>query len=344
MTARVIEQHRDHYKVSTPHGEVQAELKGSLIYDAVLREELPCVGDFVRLRYNENGPSIIEEVLPRSSKFSRANHFGGGIGHVKANREQVVAANFDYVFIITSLNKDFSVNRVSRYLTQAWQSGGQPVILLSKADLVENFAAQLAEVSAAAPGVPVHAISTYTGLGLDELEEYLQPEKVIVFLGMSGVGKSSLVNALMSPGKNETVEVMAVKEIREDDSRGRHTTTHRQLLTLPSGAMVIDTPGMREIGIYDAEEGISASFADVESLFADCRFSDCRHETEPDCAVRAALADGTLSPEQWERYQAQARENKYLDNKIAFRAMRAAQYKSLAKWSKEMKKSGGIRK
>ncbi|MCL2839942.1 MAG: ribosome small subunit-dependent GTPase A [Defluviitaleaceae bacterium] len=328
IQGRVTEQHRDHYKVICTHGEVQAALKGSLIYDATLREALPCVGDYVNLRYNDSGPSIIEAVLPRHSKFSRADYSGHSLGHVKSNREQVVAANFDYIFIITSLNKDFNVNRIARYLTQAWQSGGQPVILLSKADLAEDVDIKIAEVMNVAPGVPVHAISSHTGFGLEALEEYLQPNKTIVFLGMSGVGKSSLVNTLMN---ESTMEVQA---IREDDSRGRHTTTHRQLLTLASGAMVIDTPGMRELGIYDADEGLSANFAHIEALFLDCRFTDCRHETEPDCAIRAALSDGTLSTEQWEQYQALVRENKYLDNKAAFVSAKRAKFKAIAQHHK----------
>jgi ribosome biogenesis GTPase len=225
-----------------------------------------------------------------------------------------------------------------RYLTQTWQSGGQPVVILTKADLVDDFNVPVADVRRAAPNVPVHAVSAHTGFGLSELDEYLQPKKTVVFLGMSGVGKSSLLNALMSQ------EVMVVKAIREDDSRGRHTTTHRQLFMLPSGAMVIDTPGMRELGLFGADEGISAGFSDVEELFAQGRFNDCHHKTEPGCAVLAALSDGSLSSEHWERYLAQKRENKFVEDKAGYLTDKRAWHKDLSKWSKQAKKNGGIRK
>jgi len=335
IPGRVSGQHRDCYDVICPQGEVRASLKGSFIHGARLRHDLPCVGDYVLLKYNENGPSFIEDLLPRRSKFSRADFFGHAIGHIKANREQLVAANFDFVFILTSLNLDFNVNRIARYLTQSWQSGGQPVVILTKADLVEDFGPQLDAVRDVAPGVPVHAVSTHTGLGLGALGEYLQPVKTVVFLGMSGVGKSSLINALMEQ------EVMSVKAIREDDSRGRHTTTHRQLFMLPSGAMVIDTPGMRELGLFDADEGISTGFADVEGLFAGCRFNDCQHTTEPGCAVLAVLSNGSLTHERWERYLAQKRENKYVNSKADYFSDKRTWTKSIAMWSKQRKQDRG---
>ena len=329
---RVTEQHRDHYRIVCARGETQAVLKGAFIHGARVRDDLPCVGDFVLARRNESGPALIERLLPRRSKFSRFDFFGHAVGHVKANSEQIVAANFDYVFILTSLNQDFNVNRVERYLTQTWRSGARPVVVLTKADLAEDFSAQLDEMRAAAPGVPVHAVSSRTGLGLDALGEYLLPEKTAVFLGMSGVGKSSLLNALMER------QVAAVKAIREDDSRGRHTTTHRQLFMLASGAMVIDTPGMREIGLYDADEGISAGFADVEELFARCRFSDCKHETEPGCAVLAALEDGSLPRERWKRYASYARENRYVNDRAGLMAENKAFFKALSKQNRKNRK------
>ena len=199
------------------------------------------------------------------------------------------------MFILSSLNWDFKVNRIARYLTQARQSGGKPVVILTKTDLVDDFASALIEVRNAAPDVPVHAVSAHTGFGMDELGEYLQPGKTAVFLGMSGVGKSSLLNALMDQ------EVMVVKAIREDDSRGRHTTTHRQLFMLPSGAMVIDTPGMRELGLFGADEGISVGYSDVEDLFSLCRFTNCRHDTENDCAVKEQVGS-TIHRLRYESY------------------------------------------
>jgi ribosome biogenesis GTPase len=340
----VTELQREQYTVITERGEATAVLKGAFYHDAEMREDFPSVGDYVLLHYNDSGPSLIARVLPRRSKFSRADFSGHAAGYVKTILEQVVATNFDYVFILSSLNNDFKVKRITRYLTQTWQSGGKPVVILTKADLVEDYESPLADVREAAPGVPVHAVSSRTGFGLDELCEYLRPGMTVVFLGMSGVGKSSLLNALMKR------EVMAVKAIREDDSRGRHTTTHGQLFMVPplegasSGAMVIDTPGMRELGLFDADEGISAGFSNVEELFAHCRFSDCRHSTEPGCAVLSALSDGSLPHEHWERYLAQRRENKFVENKSAYYAEKREWHKGIAKWSKQMKRSGGIRR
>ncbi|MCL2388145.1 MAG: ribosome small subunit-dependent GTPase A [Defluviitaleaceae bacterium] len=329
IAGRVVEFRRDSYAVITAYGEISAVLKGAFVHDAVVRADLPCVGDFVLLQYNESGVSRIEKLLPRRSKFSRADFSGHGYAHIKANREQVVATNFDYVFIVTSLNRDFRVNRILRYLTQTRGSGGQPVVILTKSDLAENFDTQINEVKAVAADVPVHAISSHTGFGIDALNEYLQPSKTVVFLGMSGVGKSSLLNVLAGE------DIMIVRETRkEDESKGGHTTTHRQLFMLPSGAMIIDTPGMRELGLYDAEESISAGFSDVEDLFAKCRFKDCQHQSEPNCAVQEALANGTLPNSRWEQYQNQSRENKYFENKTAFIRERTEMYKA---WKKNHK-------
>ncbi|MDO3409730.1 ribosome small subunit-dependent GTPase A [Saccharibacillus sp. CPCC 101409] len=326
LPGRVTELRREIFTIATERGEVTAALKGTFYHRAETRADFPCVGDFVHLRYNEHGSSRIVEVLPRRSKFSRADYSGHAVGYAKTLLEQVVATNFDYVFILSSLNRDLSAARILRYVTQAERSGGRPVVLLSKADLVQDYSLPLGEVTQSIPGVPVHVISSHSGLGLSELSPYLAPGKTVVFLGMSGVGKSSLLNALMRQ------DVMKVQDIRENDSRGRHTTTHRQLFMLPSGAMVIDTPGMRELGLFDAEDSISASFADVEALFARCRFADCRHRTEPGCAVRAALADGSLPNERWERYLAQRQESEYVRNKTA------------AGPNKQAKKNGGKRK
>ena len=340
IPGRVTELQRERYTVITERGEVTAMLKGAFSHNAELRDDLPCVGDFVLLQYNETGVSLIAELLPRRTKFSRSDFLGHKKGYVKTAYEQVVAANFDYVFILTSLNRDFRVNRIMRYLTQAQTGGGLAVVILTKADAAEDFDSQIAEVKEAAPDVPVHAVSSHTGFGLSALDEYLQPAKTVAFLGMSGVGKSSLLNALMGQ------ETMKVNETRkEDESKGRHTTTHRQLFMLPSGAMVIDTPGMRELGLYDAEEGITAVFSNVEELFANCKFSNCRHETEPGCAVKAAIADDSLSQEQWERYLAQKRETRFVDDKAAYMRERSAMWKKhTSEWRQSNKKNGGKRK
>lgn len=335
LPGRITELRRERFTVITEQGELTAVLKGTFYHSAEARGDFPCVGDFVLLRPNESGESLITALLPRRSKFSRANYSGHAASYTKTILEQVVAANFDYVFILSSLNQDFNITRMMRYLTQARQSGGQPVIILTKADLAPDYHQQLAEVMRSIPDVPVHAVSSHAGLGLDELAPYLLPGKTVVFLGMSGIGKSSLLNALMQQ------DVMKVQAIREDDSRGRHTTTHRQLFKLPSGAMVIDTPGMRELGLFGAEEGIRVGFADVEDLFAGCRFSDCRHEAEPGCAVLAALAEGSLAHERWERYMVQQQENQFVQNRTHYLRHKDARNQSAAMQRKQMKKNGG---
>ncbi len=338
LPGRVTELRRERFTVMTERGEVMAVLKGAFYHNAETRVDFPCVGDFVLLHYNESGDSLIVTVLPRRSKFSRADYSGHAAGYAKTVLEQVVATNFDYVFILSSLNGDFNVTRIMRYLTQARQSGGQPVVILTKADLAPDYNLPLGEVKQSIPDVPVHAICSHTGMGLNEPDLYLMPGKTVVFLGMSGVGKSSLLNALIEQ------DIMKVQAIREVDSRGRHTPTHRQLFMLPSGTMVIDTPGMRELGLFDADEGIRASFTDVEEWFSQCRFTDCRHQAEPGCAVLAALVDGSLSRERWEHYVAQQHENKYVQDKTSYLIDKRAGNKATAMWSKQPKKNGGWKK
>ena len=334
MTGQVIEERRGQYIILGEAGEVTATLKGIFYHEAEDAGDFPCVGDFVEFELNDNGPSRISKLLPRRTKFSRADFSGHKAEYVKNIKEQVVAANFDYVFILTSLNRDFRISRILRYLSQSLQSGAQPVIILTKADLTEDFNPQTDEVKKYAPDVPVHAISSHTGFGLDALQEYLKPGKCIVFLGMSGVGKSSLLNALAGE------ELMEIKETRrEDSSKGSHTTTHRQLFTLPTGTMVIDTPGMRELGLYDAEDGISIGFADVEDLFTQCKFNNCRHEKEPGCAVRKALRDGTLAESHWEAYLKQQRENKFVESKADFMRQKNERHKSITRHFRAVSKN-----
>ncbi len=334
VPGRVTELRREQYTVMTETGEMSARLKGKFYYDNQERDSFPCVGDFVLLELAD-GTARIAQLLPRHSKFSRADFSGHAAGYVKTVLEQVVAANFDYVFIVSSLNRDFNLKRILRYLTQARQSGALPVVVLTKADLAADAEGMAAQVFAIAPDVPVHCVSSKTGAGLPSLAPYLQPAKTAVFLGMSGVGKSSLLNALMG----ETV--MEVKMIREDDSRGRHTTTHRALFQLPSGAMVIDTPGMRELGLFEADDGINIGFDDVEALFQNCRFHNCRHRGEPGCAVAAALQAGTLTLKRWDSYQDQQREVRFANSKAAYLANKRTWGKSIAKFNKERQKEEG---
>ena len=288
IPARVTAVHKERYEIACEHGITHARLKTKEYYADT--RDFPTTGDFVMVNYIENGDSQILATLPRRTYFSRREP-----GPIP--REQAVAANFDYVFIMQSLNLDFNPRRLERYLTLAWQSGATPVILLTKADLVEDYRDYLSQVDRVAVGVSTHIVSAHTGQGLPRLNSYLQPGKTVVFLGSSGVGKSSLVNALAGE------EIMAVNAIREDDSKGRHTTTHRQLIRLESGVMIIDTPGMRELGMWDVSEGLGDAFSDVEAFIGKCRFSDCRHESEPGCAIKAAIAAGELDAARWDSYQ-----------------------------------------
>jgi ribosome biogenesis GTPase len=335
IAARITAVHKERYELVCEHGETFGRLKTSIYYGQGM-EAFPTVGDFVLIHYNSSGDSMIVKTLPRKSKFERNDFSGHAAGYVKTVLSQVIAANFDYVFVMASLNKDFSLKRLERYLTLAWQSGAVPVVVLTKADLVEDAAPQVRAAERVAAGAGVYAVSAKTGFGLDALKDYLKPQKTIVFLGSSGVGKSSLVNALAGE------EIMAVSEIREDDSRGRHTTTHRQLIMMTNGVMVIDTPGMRELGLWEAESGLSEVFRDVEQFFANCRFSDCKHQTEPGCAVRAALDSGELSPERWNSYINLRREAKFSEDKAGYLRQKHQWHKEIMMQNRARSKYKGL--
>lgn len=281
--------HRDRYEVWANDDALYARLKTGAYYLGKSDEEFPTVGDNVVLEYNSMGDSLIVKTKTRKSKFSRKDPDVG-------RGEQTIAANFDYVFIMMSLNFDFNLKRLERYLTASWQSGGVPVIVLTKADIAEEVETKLELVSQIAIGVDICTISSVTGEGVEKLRRYLQPDKSIVFLGSSGVGKSTFTNFLLGQ------EFMDTGEIREDDSKGHHTTTYRQLFVLENGAKVIDTPGMRELGMWVVDDGMEQSFSDVYDLIQNCRFSDCTHTGEPGCAVGNALDKGTLSNVRWKNY------------------------------------------
>ena len=320
IPARVTAVHKERYEIVCDYGITHARLKTKEYF--VDTQDFPTAGDFVMINYIENGDSQITATLPRKTFFSRREP-----GPIP--RDQAVAANFDYVFIMQSLNSDFNPRRLERYLTLSWQSGATPVILLTKADLVKDYWDYLLRVDRIATGVNTHVVSAHTGYGLQLLNAYLQPGKTVVFLGSSGVGKSSLVNALAGE------DIMTVNGIREDDSKGRHTTTHRQLIRLNSGVMIIDTPGMRELGMWDASEGLADAFADVEQFIGKCRFSDCRHESEPGCAIKSAIASGELEIGRWESYR-KLKEEAVDKTELLRRKQEWA--KGVAKFSKQRKK------
>ena len=320
IPARITAVHKERYAIVCEYGETYARLKTREYY--VDTQDFPTTGDFVMVNYIENGDSQITATLPRRTYFSRREP-----GPIP--RDQAVAANFDYVFIMQSLNQDFNARRLERYLTLAWQSGAVPVVVLTKADLTGEYEGYLRAVERVAAGVAVHVVSARTGYGLEGLAEYLMPGKTIVFLGSSGVGKSSLLNALAGE------EIMSVGGIREDDSKGRHTTTHRQLLMLRGGFMIIDTPGMRELGMWDVSEGLGEAFEDVEQFFGRCRFRDCRHDREPGCAIKAAIAAGELDTSRWESYKKLKEEAVDRDERIR---RKREWSKDLSKFTKQRKK------
>jgi ribosome biogenesis GTPase len=337
IPARVTAVHRERYELVCNRGQTHGRLKAGVYYNGG-ETPFPTAGDFVLIEDNTGGDSVIVKTLARKTFFSRRDPTPG-------RGEQAVAANFDYVFILQSLNFDFNLRRLERYLALTWHSGAVPVVLLTKADLVGDDTEQLRAAEKAAAGVGVYSVSAKTGYGLDALSDYLKPRRTIVFLGSSGVGKSSLLNALA--GK----ELMATQDIRQDDSKGRHTTTHRQLIMLPSGAMVIDTPGMRELGMVGSLSsmpmngmGLDEAFADVEQYFGACRFADCRHGSEPGCAVRAAIRRGELKEERWESYQKLLQEAQYADDKAAFLRAKETRFKEISKTVKKLYKTEGFKK
>ncbi|MEW4369955.1 ribosome small subunit-dependent GTPase A [Paenibacillus sp. JQZ6Y-1] len=327
IPARVTAVFKHVLRVVSADGEQLARPKSSAFRDA-LRTERPAIGDFVALESHPGDTSLIHAVLPRQTLFLRDDPDPD-------EQQQVVAANFDYCFLVNSANNDFNINRLERYLTIAWNSGANPVVVLTKADLADNLSTYLDELEAAALGVPIFAVDSLSGNGFPELRALLSPGQTIVLLGSSGVGKSSLVNALAGEEKMKT------SGIREDDARGRHTTTHRELHLLSSGVIVIDTPGMRGLGVGQASEGLEETFSDIEALGEHCRFADCSHENEPGCAVQQALTDGTLSSKHYINWQKLKREIAFNERKQNSQQMRQdkQKWKAITKAHKANKNS-----
>lgn len=330
LPARVISEFKGAFQVYSQYGELTARISGKMRFLAKAERQYPSVGDWVVIEplLNEH-KCIIHALLPRKSKFSRK--VAG-----ERTEEQIVSANIDTVFIVSALDggRSFNLRRIERYLTLAWGSGATPVIILNKADLCNDIESRILEVETIAPGLSIIPASAKERIGLDALTKYLGRGKTAAFLGSSGVGKSALINALLGIEKQETGEV------RQDDRMGRHTTTRRELIMLPGGGVVIDTPGMREIQMWAGEEDLLVTFNDIEILAKQCRFSDCRHNLESGCAVKSAIDRGELAPGRLDSYRKLQNELNYLayreeHSTILYEKLR---WKKVAKLVKEIKK------
>lgn len=314
IPARVISEHRDRYRIHTEKGDLTARLSGRSNHQASEAEDYPTVGDWVAVTPDPSGDqAIIQRILPRQSKFSRKT-----VG--KKTEEQVIAANLDTVWIVTSFDFDLNPARLERYVTMVSESGSQPVVILAKADLVPDPETVVTDLAGRMSSVPIIASSTKTRGGLEPLKKLLSPGTTIALLGSSGVGKSSLINHLAGR------EVMSTAPVREKDGKGRHTTTHRELILLPDGTLLLDTPGMRELQLWGPEESLEKSFSDIEALASECRFSNCNHESEPGCAIITAQEKGLLSPERVNSFRKLRQELAELDQKKTVRPTRRTKY------------------
>lgn len=325
VAGRVTLEHKRMYRVATAEGEWLSVCSGAFQHAAFERRDFPAVGDWVaveKMPGEERG--IIHTVLPRTSLFSRR-----AAGTTIA--EQMIAVNVDIVFLVMSMNDDFNVRRLERYLVAAYDSGALPVIVLTKMDLCDNPDLYIEEAQQTAIGSDVVAVSVVTGDGIDTLSKMLKNGKTAALLGSSGVGKSSLINAFCGEDR------MAVQGIREDDAKGRHTTTHRELIKIPTGGILIDTPGMREFQLWNESESLDSGFKDIETLAEACKFRDCGHRSEPGCAIQAALAEGVLPKERYDNYLKLQKELAFLDRKMD----RQAQIAERNKWKQVTK---GMRK
>ncbi len=329
VPARVVSESKGSYRVFSQYGEFNAKISGKMRFHSTKENLYPAVGDWVTIKPQVNEhKATIQAILPRRSKFSRK--VAG-----ERTEEQVVSANVDTVFIVSGLDggRNLNLRRIERYLTLAWNSGATPVIVLNKVDLCPDVSIHVQSIEQIASGIPIHSVSAKERIGLDTLRNYLIEGRTVAFLGSSGVGKSALINALLG------VEKQKIGEVRDDDHMGRHTTTRRELIILPSGGMVIDTPGMREIQMWAGEEDLQGAFHDIEMLSRRCRFNDCSHNAETGCAVTAAVERGELDPTRLESYRKLQSELRYLASREegSTRLLEKAKWKKISQWAKEIR-------
>ncbi|MBE9069134.1 ribosome small subunit-dependent GTPase A [Leptolyngbya cf. ectocarpi LEGE 11479] len=323
---RIAVVHRSQYHLYTEQGDMTATLTGKFRHQTQNPADFPAVGDWVVLQTQpETDQTLIEAVLPRKSQFSRQ-----AAGTRTA--AQVVAANIDTLFLVSGLDHDFNLRRIERYLVMAWESGAEPVIVLNKADLCEDLDQRRIAVEAVAFGVPIILLSALQQTNLEALAIYLKPGQTIALLGSSGVGKSTLVNQLMG------VDIQTTQAVRADDSHGRHTTTSRTMLRLPTGTLLIDTPGMRELQLWLTDDSLDETFTDIEMLAQQCRFRDCQHQSEPGCAIQAALATGELSAKRLSNYQKLQKEQAYLHRRQDHQTNSKARWKAITKTIRQQQK------
>ncbi len=329
VPARVTEEFKGFYRVAAEGGTYLAQVTGKIRYLAEGRADFPAVGDWAAIEPRpQEGRATIAAILRRRTVLLR-KAAGRAIG------EQVLAANLDTVFVVASLNRELNLRRIERYLALVWESGARPVVALNKADLCSDPAAVVAEVERVVPGAAVHSMSAATGAGIEDVRRYLAPGQTAAFIGSSGVGKSTIINAL----NVETAQ--RVQPVREGDDRGRHTTTSRQLFLLSGGGIVIDTPGMRELQLWESEDGVAQAFEEIDALAEQCKFRDCRHREEPGCAVQQAIADGTLARKRLENYRKLQAELRFLERKVNVEARQAEKerIKRIHKQAKEIYKN-----